>query len=340
MPPAVSVILPVYNGEQHLREALDSIRRQTFADWELVAVDDGSNDSCPAILQEYARNDQRIRVIVRSENRGITETLNECCHLAAAPLIAVTNQDDVSLPARLEDQVRFLEDHPRVGALGAQAWVIDGKSSTRRLKHVPTDPALASWSLTFFNPMIHPTVMFRTAVYHAVGGYPPGYAGGSEDYAFFRKVAEHSELANLSDPLIEYRIWGGNVTALRWQEQEAHADRTVMERAASLGVEISAAEANALRGLSTGRYPRDVAFIARLAEIIQALLARFGDASGTALAATVKADAASRLWLLAALAGRRGALGVAAKLGAAATRLDALSSVRFVAKAGRRLAGR
>ena len=337
MPPAVSVILPVYNGERHLREALDSIRRQSFADWELVAVDDGSTDACPEILRAYAREDRRLRVTVRPNNLGITATLNECCQRATADHIAVTNQDDICLPERLALQVRFLNDHPDVSAVGSQAWIVDGTTLQRRLKHVPTEPALVAWSLAFFNPMIHPSVMMRAASYRAIGGYPTGYGGGSEDYAFFRRLADNGGLANLDQALLEYRIWGGNVTALRWQEQESHANRFVLERAASLGVAISPTEANALRGLSTGRYPTSASSVGRMAEIIEALLHAFTERYRASVSANVKADAAVRLWLLAALAARRGAAGLSTKIAATATRIDTFSGVRFAAKAGRRL---
>jgi glycosyltransferase involved in cell wall biosynthesis len=340
VPPAVSVILPVYNGAQHLREGLDSILNQSFTAWELVAVDDGSSDACPEILREYARADSRISVTIRSKNLGITATLNECCQRATGDLIAVTNQDDVSLPERLAAEAGFLRDHPEVGAVGSQAWLVDGRTSSRRLKTVPTHPGLVAWSLVFFNPMIHPSVMMRAAAYRAVGGYPPGYGGGSEDYAFFVRLAEIGGLANLDRPLLEYRIWAGNVTALRWEEQESQADRIVTERAAAMGVEISRADARELRGLSTGRYPASADAVSRMAGIVEALLGAFATRSEAPLAAEVKADAGIRLCLLAALAVRHGAVGLGIKLAARATRIDGMSAARFVAKAGTRVLAR
>jgi hypothetical protein len=205
------------------------------------------------------------------------------------------------------------------------------------LKTVPTHAGLVSWSLVFFNPMIHPSVMMRAAAYRAVGGYPAGYGGGTEDFAFFVRLADISGLANVDRPLLEYRIWSGNVTALRWQEQEAQADRIVAERAAAMGVEISQSDAHDLRGLSTGRYPASAEAVSRMAGIVEALLRAFATRSEAPLATEVKADAGIRLWLLAALAFRHRAMGLGMKLAGQASRIDGFSAARFIAKAGARV---
>src|SRR6266480_6486765 len=120
--PPISVVMPVYNSAGVVAEAVESILQQTFRDFEFIIVDDGSTDDTGEILHEYAQLDKRIR-LYSQENSGLIEALNRYCRVAAGKYIARMDADDISLPARLEKQFRFMETHPEVGVLGT--WIQD-----------------------------------------------------------------------------------------------------------------------------------------------------------------------------------------------------------------------
>ena len=109
--------MPVYNGEKHLAQAIDSVLGQTFGDFELIIVDDGSTDGTAQMLAGYGQRDQRVR-IYHQENQGVTVSRNAGCCVARGEYIAVLDADDVSLPQRLERQVRWLDAHSGIGVLG------------------------------------------------------------------------------------------------------------------------------------------------------------------------------------------------------------------------------
>src|SRR5688572_5358734 len=115
--PPVSVVLPVYNGQQYIHEAVSSIQNQSFQDFEFLIVDDGSTDDTPAILQEFARRDDRIR-LYHQENSGLISSLNRMCRVARGLYIARMDADDISLPNRLRRQIDYLDSHSDVGIVG------------------------------------------------------------------------------------------------------------------------------------------------------------------------------------------------------------------------------
>lgn len=199
--PRVSVVMPVLNVERFLAEALTSILDQTFTDFELVVVDDGSTDSSPAILEQFALRDPRLRV-VRQEQAGLTPALNRGWRLARAPYIARMDGDDVALPDRLERQVVFLDGHPRVGVVGG-AFVVLTELGERlgTITYSTADRELRR-DLQRYNCIPHPTAMIRREALERVGGYRLERA---EDYDLWLRIAEDWEIANLPEPVLLYR---------------------------------------------------------------------------------------------------------------------------------------
>src|SRR4051812_26679567 len=122
--PTVSVLMAVYNGEQYLREAVNSILSQTFKDFEFIIIDDGSTDRSPELLASYARADSRVKLISRP-NKGLTKSLNEGLHAARGEFVARMDGDDISLPERFERQVSYLREHPEVVLVGSRVEFID-----------------------------------------------------------------------------------------------------------------------------------------------------------------------------------------------------------------------
>ena len=214
--PAVSVLMPVYNGARFLAEAIDSIRGQTFADFEFVIVDDGSTDASPAILADHARMDPRIRVVSQA-NAGIVAALNRGLAECRAPLVARMDADDVSLPPRLERQRAFLEAHPRVAVVGTALQLVSETGAVGPEVRHATGQAAISRGLRRGNCLAHPTVMMRRGVVLAVGGYRE-FLRHAEDYDLWTRLVERHQLANLTECLLRYRVHGGQVS---WGVAEA-----------------------------------------------------------------------------------------------------------------------
>jgi glycosyltransferase involved in cell wall biosynthesis len=158
--PRVTLILPVYNGEAYLRPAIDSLLRQTFRDFELLIIDDGSTDGSAAIVASYA--DERIRFQRNARNFGLIATLNKGFELARGEFIARMDCDDISLPHRLERQLDYLACHPDVALVGSWFEKLQGRRS--RVVKTPVDHAAIRFFLIFDNTFLHSSIMIRRSL--------------------------------------------------------------------------------------------------------------------------------------------------------------------------------
>ena len=202
--PAVSIVMPVRDGERFLQEAIDSILAQSFADFELIAIDDGSRDSTPAILAEAARRDPRI-VIVSKGQIGFAAALNLGVAASRAPLIARFDADDIALPDRLALQVEAMQREPALGLLGGFAEVIDESGRTLEFRKPPVSHERLLLVLLRNDPFIHSAVMFRADLARALGGYRAAIEV-AEDYDLWLRMAERTRIANLPETLVRYRV--------------------------------------------------------------------------------------------------------------------------------------
>ena len=164
--------MPVYNGEKYLSQAIESILTQTYTNFELLIVDDGSTDASAAIIQAYSEREKRIRFFQNERNMGIGPTLNTGLAAATGAYINNMDCDDISLPTRLEKQVRFLENHPRIGALGVCAQAKNEDMTTTLFDYtVPQEHALIALNLFFGASFVGATVVARSEFIEAIGGY-------------------------------------------------------------------------------------------------------------------------------------------------------------------------
>ena len=258
--PRVSCLMPVYNGERYLAEALDSVLGQTFTDFELIVVDDGSRDASPAILDDYRRRDPRVRVLTK-ENGGIVDALNHGLSHAQGDYIARMDADDVCLPNRFEIQVAYLDAHPGCVLVGGLAAMIDerggplgtssgGRHARTRLDVFPPKVAVA----------LHPLVTIRRSALTAVDGYRKMFPH-AEDYDLYLRLARLGTIDNPDVVVLKYRKHGQSIS---------QQNITLQERCAALA-EIAAIQTH--RGLED---PADEA-ARSIKEVHDRLLARVPD---------------------------------------------------------------
>lgn len=216
--PIVSVIMPVYNAEKYLEQALTSIMGQSFREFEYIVINDGSSDESAAILEAYARRYKAIKLFYQ-ENRGIIRSLNRGLEMAAGRYVARMDADDVSLPQRLERQVAFLERHPNCVLLGTWADIqIEDGLPDRIHSHPAHDPALR-WNLLFDTPFVHSSVMIRRDAVRTVGGYAENLPPRSpEDFELWSRLAKDHEVANLPEVLHIYRETTGSYSRIERTE--------------------------------------------------------------------------------------------------------------------------
>jgi glycosyltransferase involved in cell wall biosynthesis len=203
--PIVSVLMPVYNAERYIEEALESVLNQTFENFEVITVNDGSTDGTLDILRRFEQQDARIRVVSRP-NTGIVGALNDGLAVARGEFIARLDADDIALPERFSKQVDYLQNHPECVVVGSFVLLIDSDGNALHVMnlmqtHEEIDPvhiAGGAWQI------VHPAVMIRKSAMEQIGGYRDGFPS-AEDVDLFMRLAERGEVVNLPIVLTKYR---------------------------------------------------------------------------------------------------------------------------------------
>jgi hypothetical protein len=214
--PAVSVVMPVYNGESFLRDAVDSVLTQTLAEFELIVIDDGSTDSTPEILAGYAAQDQRV-LVHRQPNSGRAIALNRGFAVARAPFVARLDADDLAVTHRLEHQRQFLLEHPEVAVVGGAITFVDRAARSFAEVRYPLADVEIRKALEHTTPLAHPAVMLRRDAFDRVGGYRVQFKV-AEDIDLWLRLAVENSFANLPEPVTRYRIHPGQDTARAVQQ--------------------------------------------------------------------------------------------------------------------------
>jgi glycosyltransferase involved in cell wall biosynthesis len=214
--PAISVIMAIYNGAADAPKAIHSILNQTYADLELIAINDGSHkDDTRTVLDGLSQSlaDPRLRVVHLDKNLGLAGALNHGIGFAQGRYIARQDHDDIAFPTRLEKQIAFMEANPKCGLLGtaSEIWVNDAPSG--RWHDHPTRNAELQVFLLSNNPFVHSSVMMRREVINRCGLYttdrnrqPP------EDFEFWSRIARTYEVRNLAERLVAYREVAGSIS--------------------------------------------------------------------------------------------------------------------------------
>ncbi len=212
--PQVSVIMPVFNGEQYVAEAIESILAQTFTDFEIIIVDDASQDKSPEIIREYERRDDRVRFLRQERNMGVSLARNRGIAAAAGEYIALMDSDDVSLPTRLEQQLRFLQEYPEIGAVGVCSKIVNRDMTTTlvSIRAGPRQHAPIVLSLfAGFISLVTGSLMIRRQPLRTVRGFAADLRYGEEADLFVRLLLQtRIRYANLPEILYVQRWHDSN----------------------------------------------------------------------------------------------------------------------------------
>jgi hypothetical protein len=201
--PTVSVVLSVKNGGSDLPQALGTILNQSFVDFELIAINDGSTDDTGAYLDSIS--DPRVRVFHQA-SAGLAATLNRGIALARGRYIARQDHDDLADPSRVAKQVEFLDAHAEHALVGTRAEIWVGDKPSGRFHDPATEDQTLRFDLLFDNPFVHSSVMIRKSALDRVGTYTTDPARQPpEDYELWSRISRHYRVANLPERLTVYR---------------------------------------------------------------------------------------------------------------------------------------
>ncbi len=249
MPPAVTVLLPVHNASAFVRQAVESILSQTFADFELLAIDDASEDDSLPILQSFT--DPRLRIIASSERKKLAGVLNRGIAESRAPLIARMDADDVCHPERLARQIDFLHRHPEIDIVGTSIRTFGGHKAESQC--YPLSPESVRAFSLFHCPFAHPTVVIRRDALALQDPFYDVSFNPSEDYELWSRLLSSHQGANLHQALLSYRIHASSMTQSDWTRMDEQAARIQQPMLAALGADSSESSSRRHRAWAMGR---------------------------------------------------------------------------------------
>lgn len=202
--PAISVILPTYNRADLLPQALDSILHQTFPDFELIVINDASQDETATLLKQYAKKDKRIRILTNKENKGIAVSLNRGLDKARGIYIARMDDDDISLPDRFQKQKEFLDKHPEITVVGSAYELFENGA----IVQMESEPARNQILAYFQVPVFHPATMIRHDFLkrHNIR-YESAYESAEDTPFWYQIIQKGGRITNLKDTLIKRRFY-------------------------------------------------------------------------------------------------------------------------------------
>jgi len=216
----ISVLLPVYNAESFLERTLDSLFYQTYKNFEIIAINDGSTDGSLEILHRYAAKDSRL-VVVDQENCGLVKTLNKAAQLAKGEFLARMDSDDISLPRRFELQMNAFQNHTNTVLVAGGFDVMDEDDDILYHDPVPTQKEELRRALFVRNPIAHGSVMFKKQAFIKAGGYSEE-CGPTEDYELWSRLIEFGDFTAVAPTIFRWRINSGGITQTKAKLMSEH----------------------------------------------------------------------------------------------------------------------
>ena len=254
--PTITVLMPVFNAEQYLRQAIESILNQTFSDFEFLIINDGSTDNSEQIILSYY--DNRIRYVKNTENIKLIATLNKGIELSRGKYIARMDADDISKPHRLQTQFNFMEANKAVAICGSWFETIGNKEVIVKYAEHHNDIVLKMLYQCHF---CHPTVIIRREMINTSDiKFDPKFIH-AEDYDFFVRVGKKFQLANIQEALLKYRVHSQSVSTQYKDIQEQNSIIIKRQLFNSIGVDVTTKEIDLYRAISQYEYRSDETFI-------------------------------------------------------------------------------
>ena len=242
--PILSVLMPVFNSEQFVAEAIESIMNQTFKDFEFLILDDASTDKSFEIIKDFEKRDSRIKVYQNEKNLGVVASRNKLLNLAKGKYIVWLDSDDIAIENRFEKQMNFLEEHPGIGMVGANAAIINEFGNKIREWSFETDPQKLKIELFFHSPFLSSSVMIRKSCLPQ-NCYDSRFPV-AEDFDLYSKIAEQYEIANIREFLVKYRINSKGLSKNNSEKMEKLSVQVIKEHAERLGIKL---EENTIKNL-------------------------------------------------------------------------------------------
>lgn len=248
--PIVTVLLPVYNGELYLKEAIDSILSQSYSNFIFLIINDGSSDRSEEIILSYT--DSRIQYISNEQNLGLISTLNKGLQLINTKYVARMDADDISLPQRLEKQVAFLESHPEVGILGT--WSQSFGEGNNCITKYQAEHESIRYKQLYQIQLVHPTCIMRMDVLRSQSVVYDNNYTHAEDYELFTRLSHVTKLANLQEVLHLYRKHSNAVSTVYSKAQLEASIRIKQREFALLGVNATESQIESFKLLNYQDY--------------------------------------------------------------------------------------
>lgn len=218
--PLVTVLLPCYNSEKYIKKSIESIIHQTYNKLEIIVLDDGSTDNSLEIINTCAKADSRIKVLKHDKNETLIPSLNEMISLAEGEYIARMDADDVSVPERIEKQIKYLETNYDIDVCGSSVIVVDEKGEKRGIRRVPCDSKYIKELLPFGNVIVHSSIVGRAKIFKQFI-YDMNYVH-AEDYELWCRLvySNNIRISNIKETLLYYRVSGSQITQKYWDNQK------------------------------------------------------------------------------------------------------------------------
>lgn len=224
----VSVIMPLYNAEKYVRQAIESILNQTYRNLELIVVDDASTDRSYEIVQ--GMSDSRIHLYQNKNNRGIAQTRNKALQHAEGEYIAIMDDDDIAPPYRIEREVAFLDSHREAIAVGGHCRYIDGDGKDLGKQwNIFTNPKYVNAHIIFDNPIPNSSGMVRSEILKKYNIRYRDNMYGVEDYRFWAECSVHGFLANINEVMLYWRTEHGNETERTMKRQSGNRKKAIAD---------------------------------------------------------------------------------------------------------------
>ncbi len=301
IPPSVSVVTTVCDGELFLAQAIESVLGQSFTDFEYLIVDDASTDSSAEIMHTYAAQDSRIVVMRNNSRLGPSGTLNRALHAARGMFLANLDQDDLAMPERLALQTAFLKCQPSVGVVGSYVRWLDADGQVTASIRYPVVPRQIRWELLFRGCVVHSAAMMRRDLLLRSGGYSLDHPYAC-DYELWTRLIQTTEFANIAEYLAAYRITEGQTS--RTQRKSQQGQIVLLMHAAlfrTLGVRIPLQQVNNLYWGIRQRTFSNEAEVSQTAELLGNIMHMYLEkvSPDTATVTTVRESCAVKMFRLA-----------------------------------------